>query len=93
MLSQTEPIFQAFWLDGQSLGDRAGAEALQDYIVGGNRTYLDIRGDAAGSIGLTLPLLSLAFLLYASFGQFMPDLAVSASRVSRSTDRQPSVFA
>ena len=72
VLSQTEPIFQDFWLDGQSLGDRAGAEALQDYIVGGIGLILILEATRR-SIGLTLPLLSLAFLLYASFGQFMPD--------------------
>ena len=72
VLSQTEPIFQAFWLDGQSLGDRAGAEALQDYIVGGIGLILILEATRR-SIGMTLPLLSLAFLLYASFGQFMPD--------------------
>ena len=72
VLSQTEPIFQAFWLDGQSLGDRAGAEALQDYIVGGIGLVLILEATRR-SIGMTLPLLSLTFLLYASFGQFMPD--------------------
>ena len=72
VLSQTEPIFQAFWLDGQSLGDRAGAEALPDYIVGGIGLILILEATRR-SIGMTLPLLSLAFLLYASFGQFMPD--------------------
>ena len=72
VLSQTEPIFQAFWLDGQSLGDRAGAEAPQDYIVGGIGLILILEATRR-SIGMTLPLLSLAFLLYASFGQFMPD--------------------
>ena len=72
VLSQTEPIFQAFWLDGQSLGDRAGAEAPQDYIVGVIGLILILEATRR-SIGMTLPLLSLAFLLYASFGQFMPD--------------------
>lgn len=72
VLSQTQPIFQAFWLDGQSLGDRAGAELLPDYIIGGIGLILILEATRR-SIGLTLPLLSLAFLLYASFGQFMPD--------------------
>ena len=72
VLSQTEPIFKAFWLDGQSLGDRAGAELLLDYIIGGIGLILILEATRR-SIGVTLPLLSLAFLLYASFGQFMPD--------------------
>ena len=69
---QTEPVFQAFWLDGKSLGDRAGAELPLDYIIGGLGLLLILEATRR-SIGVTLPLLSLAFLLYAGFGQFMPD--------------------
>ena len=72
VLGQTEPIFQAFWLDGKSLGDRAGAEVPLDYIIGGLGLLLILEATRR-SIGVTLPLLSLAFLLYAGFGQFMPD--------------------
>ncbi|MXV73403.1 TRAP transporter fused permease subunit [Candidatus Poribacteria bacterium] len=72
VVTQTEPIFQGFWLDGRSLGDRAGAELSLDYIVGGVGLILVLEATRR-SIGLTLPLLSLAFLLYAGFGQFMPD--------------------
>ena len=72
VVMQTEPIFQGFWLDGKSLGDRAGAERLLDYIVGGVGLVLVLEATRR-SIGVTLPLLSLAFLLYAGFGQFMPD--------------------
>ncbi len=69
---QTEPVFQGFWLDGKSLGDRAGAELSLDYIVGGIGLVLVLEATRR-SIGLALPLLSFIFLLYASFGQFMPD--------------------
>ena len=72
VLGQTEPVFQTFWLDGKSLGDRAGAELPLDYIVGGLGLLLILEATRR-SIGVTLPLLSLAFLLYAGFGQFMPD--------------------
>ena len=72
VLGQTEPIFQTFWLDGRSLGDRAGAELPLDYIIGGIGLILILEATRR-SIGVTLPLLSLAFLLYAGFGQFMPD--------------------
>ena len=72
VLVQTEPVFQAFWLDGKSLGDRAGAEVPLDYIIGGLGLLLILEATRR-SIGVTLPLLSLAFLLYAGFGQFMPD--------------------
>ena len=69
---QTEPIFREFWLDGKPLGERAGAELQLDYIIGGFGLVLILEATRR-SIGLTLPLLSLAFLLYAGFGQFMPD--------------------
>ena len=69
---QTEPVFQGFWLDGKPLGERAGAELQLDYIIGGVGLVLILEATRR-SIGLTLPLLSLTFLLYASFGQFMPD--------------------
>ncbi len=69
---QTEPVFQAFWLDGKPLGERAGAELQLDYIIGGVGLVLILEATRR-SIGMTLPLLSLAFLLYAGFGQFMPD--------------------
>ena len=72
VLGQTEPIFQTFWLDGKSLGDRAGAELPLDYIIGGVGLILILEATRR-SIGVTLPLLSLAFLLYAGFGHFMPD--------------------
>ncbi len=72
VVGQTEPIFRAFWLDDKSLGDRAGVERLLDYVVGGFGLILILEGTRR-SIGVTLPLLSLAFLLYAGFGQFMPD--------------------
>ena len=69
---QTEPVFQGFWLDGKPLGERAGAELQLDYIIGGFGLILILEATRR-SIGMTLPLLSLTFLLYASFGQFMPD--------------------
>ena len=69
---QTEPVFQGFWLDGKSLGDRAGAELSLDYVVGAVGLILILEATRR-SIGITLPLLSLTFLLYAGFGQFMPD--------------------
>ena len=72
VVTQTEPVFQGFWLDGKSLGDRAGAELLLDYIVGGVGLVLVLEATRR-SIGVTLPILSLVFLLYAGFGQFMPD--------------------
>ena len=67
VVTQTEPVFQGFWLDDKSLGDRAGAELPLDYIVGGVGLVLVLEATRR-SIGVTLPILSLAFLLYAGFG-------------------------
>ena len=72
VLTQTEPVFRDFWLAGKSLGNRAGAELPLDYVVGMVGLILILEATRR-SIGVTLPILSLVFLLYASFGQFMPD--------------------
>lgn len=72
VLCQTEPVFREIWLAGKSLGDRAGAEVSLDYIIGGIGLALILEATRR-SIGVTLPLLSLAFLLYAGFGHLMPD--------------------
>ncbi len=68
---QTEPIFERLWLNSVFLGERASAEHILDYFIGGFGLILILEA-ARRSIGITLPLLAIAFLLYASFGQFMP---------------------
>ena len=72
ILVQTEPIFKRFWVDGQRLGDRAGMGTTTDYIIGLLGLLLVLEGTRR-AIGLTLCLLSFAFLAYAAFGQSMPD--------------------
>ena len=72
ILVQTEPIFKEFWIDGQRLGNRAGMGTTTDYIIGLLGLLLVLEGTRR-AIGLTLCLLSLAFLAYAAFGQSMPD--------------------
>lgn len=69
---QTEPIFERFWLNGKFLGNRASAEHILDYFIAGIGLILILEATRR-AIGLTLPLLTLVFLLYAFFGQFMPD--------------------
>ena len=71
VLIQTEPIFQRFWTDGVSLGDRAGVEVTTDYVIGLLGVLLVLEATRR-SIGLTLPLLAVVFLGYAAFGQWMP---------------------
>lgn len=68
---QTEPIFERFWLNDRFLGDRASAEHILDFYVGGFGLVLILEATRR-SIGITLPLLAIVFLLYASFGQYLP---------------------
>ena len=68
---QTEPIFERFWLSDRFLGDRASAEHILDFYVGGFGLILILEATRR-SIGITLPLLAIIFLLYASFGQYLP---------------------
>ncbi len=68
----TDPLFEAWWIDGQSLGNRAGFETAIETGIGLLGLVLVIEA-ARRSLGLALPLLSLAFLLYASFGSWLPD--------------------
>ena len=72
ILVQTEPLFKRFWIDGQQLGDRAGMGTTADYVIGLLGLLLVLEGTRR-AIGLTLCILSLAFLAYAAFGQSMPD--------------------
>ncbi len=72
IILQTEPIFKTFWLDGKFLGDRAANERFTDYLVAGVGLILVLEATRR-AIGITLPILALLFLLYAGFGQFMPD--------------------
>ena len=69
---QTEPAFEAWWQTGQSLGNRAGFETSTDVWVGIVGLLLVIEA-ARRSLGLALPILSGAFLIYAYIGPSMPD--------------------
>ena len=69
---QTEPALSRFWIGGQSLGNRAGQEATLDTAVGIVGLVIVVEA-ARRSIGWALPLLSLAFLAYATFGASLPD--------------------
>ena len=69
---QTDPIFRAWWVDGQALGNRAGFETPFDTAVGLLGLLLVIEA-ARRALGLALPLLAGAFVLYALFGAAFPD--------------------
>ncbi len=72
IIVHSEPVFSAWWRDGQSLGNRAGQETALDAAVGVVGTLLVLEA-ARRSLGLALPLLSAAFLIYAYAGPSLPD--------------------
>ena len=69
---QTDPLFSAWWVDGQTLGNRAGFETGFDTAIGLLGLLLVIEA-ARRALGLALPLLAGAFILYALFGSAFPD--------------------
>jgi TRAP transporter 4TM/12TM fusion protein len=69
---QSDPLFESWWVNSQSLGNRAGFESLTDTIVGIIGLLLVIEA-ARRSIGLALPILATTFLIYAYFGSLFPD--------------------
>ncbi len=69
---QSEKLLSAFWVDGTLLGDRAGEEKPVDFVIASIGILLILEATRR-SIGWTLPLLSLVFILYGFFGQSMPD--------------------
>jgi TRAP transporter 4TM/12TM fusion protein len=68
---QTEPAFSASWFMGRSLGNRAGYQTAIDTAVGVTGLLLVLESTRR-SIGVALPLLSLAFLAYAFWGAYLP---------------------
>ena len=72
IITQTDPIFEATWVDGAMLGNRAGFETALDTTVGLLGVSLVIEA-ARRSLGLAMPILSLFFLFYAYFGSAFPD--------------------
>ncbi len=93
---QTEPIFNRLWLKGVFLGERASDEHILDFYVGGFGLLLILEATRR-AIGLTLPLLAIAFLLYAYFGQFLPSWlfphrGYSVQRIISSTFLHGGVF-
>jgi TRAP transporter 4TM/12TM fusion protein len=71
IIVQSEPLFQAWWLQGQSLGNRAGQEAPLDYAVGWVLAVVVLEATRR-SIGVALPLLALLFVAYALWGAQLP---------------------
>ena len=72
IVAQTDPIFEAWWVDGQTLGNRAGFETAFDTTIGLVGLLLVIEA-ARRALGLALPLLAAVFIVYALFGAGLPD--------------------
>jgi TRAP transporter 4TM/12TM fusion protein len=68
---QTEPAFASSWLDGRSLGNRAGYETRADILLAVAGLVLVMEA-ARRTLGWALPALSTVFLLYAYFGAWAP---------------------
>ncbi len=69
---QSENLFARFWIDEQMIGERAGIEKPFEFVIAAIGIGLILEATRR-SIGLTLPLLCLAFVLYGFFGPSMPD--------------------
>jgi TRAP transporter 4TM/12TM fusion protein len=61
VIVQTEPFFKDYWLKGQSLANRAGAEQPLDYAVGLLGLILVLEATRR-TIGLIVPLLAMTFV-------------------------------
>ena len=70
---QNEALFSGLWIDRRTLGERAGQEAMTDYLVGLVILILVLEATRR-TIGKTLPLLALIFIAYAAFGPYVPDV-------------------
>ncbi len=66
VIVQTEPIFSNLWSGGFSLGNRAGSETTTDYAVGLVGLILVLEATRR-SIGLIVPLLSIAFIAHSYY--------------------------
>lgn len=72
VVCQTEPAFEEMWLNGTSLGDRAGAEMPIDIMVGILGLLLVLEA-ARRAVGMAIPLLAILFLAYGFWGPHLPD--------------------
>jgi len=68
---QTEPAFEAWWSNAQSLGNRAGHETTADTLVGIAGLALVLEA-ARRTLGNALPVLAGAFLAYGWLGPHLP---------------------
>ena len=72
IITQTETLFRALWLDGQPLGNRPGQETGLDIFVAVVLLILVLES-ARRCMGWALPILAILFLTYALFGPSLPN--------------------
>ncbi len=72
VIVQTEPLFRAWWIGGQSLGNRPGQEGQLDIAIAIGLLLL-VFESTRRCMGWALPLLAITFLAYALFGPHLPD--------------------
>jgi len=68
---EVEPTFSSLWLDGRALGERAGIESSLDIAIALVGLFLVFEA-ARRTVGLALPMLAGAFLLYGLAGPSLP---------------------
>ena len=91
VVMQTEPVFRGFWLDGKSLGDRAGCRTAPRLHRRWGRTCLSLRSDAPfywRDTPATFSRVSALCYLWAVYA----GCVVSTSWIFRSTYRQSDFF-
>ena len=71
VVSQSEPLLARLWLDGQSLGSRAGIESAVDVLIGLVGLVLVLEA-ARRTVGWALPILAVSFIAYAALGPWLP---------------------
>lgn len=71
---QSQPTFEQYWAKGQSLSNRAGIETDIDIMMAWVGLIVVLEATRR-SIGLALPLLALAFMAHAYYGESLPDWA------------------
>ena len=69
---QSENLLSSFWVDGKMIGKRPLEEKPFEFVIAAIGIGLILEATRR-AIGLTLPLLCLAFVLYGFYGPSMPD--------------------
>lgn len=74
MFVHNAKLTEFLWIDELSLGDRAGIETKSEFIIGAIGVLLVLEATRR-AIGWTLPILCFGFMVFAFYGQSLPDWA------------------